>query len=316
VSASLRHGASLAVAGLVLALAQARAQGVEARVGHFYQDNGWTLYRVGLSRPLWGPVGLGLSGGYLQRDGAADGGFAGVGADLTLFRGGRQGPYLVGGLDGGLGSGTSGSFSQHWGGWSAGMGYQLFPASFFSVDVEGRWRELTPGVRSGFQLSAGLALHFGGRATPPPAQPKAPVAAPGPVDGAPTRLADSVIATAREAMGRRYQLGGTGEDGEGFDCSGLIQYAYGEHGIRLPRTSGEQAREGKEIAREPALLMPGDLLTFSNRGGPVTHVGLYIGDGKFIHSASRGVQVSVLSADDPYGRWWYRRWIGVRRIIQ
>jgi cell wall-associated NlpC family hydrolase len=63
-------------------------------------------------------------------------------------------------------------------------------------------------------------------------------------------------------------------------------------------------------------LLPGDLLTFSNRGGPVTHVGLYIGERRFIHSATRGVQVSLLSQDDPYGRWWYVRWVGVRRIVE
>jgi len=69
-------------------------------------------------------------------------------------------------------------------------------------------------------------------------------------------------------------------------------------------------------AWKPAMLLPGDVLTFSNKGGPVTHVGLYVGDRRFIHSATRGVQVSTLSEDDPYGRWWYRRWVGVRRILR
>ena len=48
----------------------------------------------------------------------------------------------------------------------------------------------------------------------------------------------------------------------------------------------------------------------------MTHVGLYIGEGSFIHSATRGVQVSVLSGEDPYGRWWYKRWVGSRRIVR
>ena len=100
-------------------------------------------------------------------------------------------------------------------------------------------------------------------------------------------------------MGRPYEYGGTGEDGGGFDCSGLIQYAYGRHGVTLPRRSVDQAREGTAIGKSYEALRPGDVLTFSNRGGPVTHVGLYIGEGKFIHSATRGVQVSVLSGDDP-----------------
>jgi cell wall-associated NlpC family hydrolase len=128
-------------------------------------------------------------------------------------------------------------------------------------------------------------------------------------------LADSIIATATEAMGRPYEFGGTGANGEGFDCSGLIQYAYGKHGIILPRRSTDQAREGAKVDRKLAQLRPGDLLTFSNRGGPVTHVGLYMGKSRFIHSATRGVQVSTLSAEDPYGRWWYKRWVGVRRLI-
>jgi cell wall-associated NlpC family hydrolase len=131
-----------------------------------------------------------------------------------------------------------------------------------------------------------------------------------------TRVTDSVIATATSAMGRPYEYGGTGTGGGGFDCSGLIQYAYGQHGISLPRRSADQAREGTGVKKDYLALQPGDILTFSNRGGPVTHVGLYIGEGRFIHSATRGVQVSTLSADDPYGRWWYVRWVGVRRIVQ
>jgi cell wall-associated NlpC family hydrolase len=86
--------------------------------------------------------------------------------------------------------------------------------------------------------------------------------------------------------------------------------------VTLPRTSAEQAREGRAVGKNPSKLYPGDLLTFSNQGGAVTHVGLYIGGGRFIHSATRGVQISVLSADDPYGRWWWKRWVGVRRIVE
>jgi cell wall-associated NlpC family hydrolase len=128
-------------------------------------------------------------------------------------------------------------------------------------------------------------------------------------------LADSIIATAIDEIGRKYQYGGTGEANDGFDCSGLIQYAYRQHGIVLPRTSREQAREGHPVSRRLERLARGDLLTFSDRGGPVTHVGMYIGDRLFIHSAGRGVQVSTLSVKDPYGRWWVKRWVGVRRIL-
>jgi cell wall-associated NlpC family hydrolase len=80
--------------------------------------------------------------------------------------------------------------------------------------------------------------------------------------------------------------------------------------------SGDQAKEGVAVERELAALRPGDILTFAERGRRrVTHVGLYLGDGQFVHSARGGVQVSTLSASDPYGRWYWTRWVGARRIV-
>jgi len=307
-----------------------QAQVFEARIGRFYDSPGWTAYRVGFTRQLGGIFAAQVHGDYLQRVSEA-GGFAGIGADLTAFRTGREGPYLVAGLSGGLGSDSTNSYSTVWGSWSGGVGYDLFPASFLSMGIEGRWRELSVGGRSGFELAAGIGLHIGRGSGPPDRRPT-PVRPPGPgllTDPGPSSslsspvastpepvsLADSIIATATNAMGRPYEFGGTGSGDDGFDCSGLIQYAYGKHGIQLPRRSVEQAKEGRKIERKLKQLAPADILAFSNRGGPVTHVGLYIGDGRFIHSATRGVQVSVLSAEDPYGRWWYKRWVGVRRIV-
>ena len=317
--------ASMALLGVALGPAHdARAQGVEGRIGRFYDDGNWDLYRVGVSRPLLGPIALGYSGSYLARA-EGDGGFAGVGLDLTAFQGTANGPYLVLGVAGGLGSPHDRSFSSFWGSWSGGAGYQLFPASALGVGVEARWREMSLDARDGLEISAGLSLRFGGgpRRKPAPATqptlPRSPEASPGgeaPHGSAAVALRGAVIRTANDAMGRPYEWGGTGEDGGGFDCSGLIQHAYAAHGIALPRTSSAQAKAGEAVSRKVGALVPGDLLTFSNRGGPVTHVGLYLGDGRFIHSASRGVQVSVLSDDDPYGRWWYRRWVGARRIIR
>jgi len=298
-------------------------QGIEGQVGRFYDDVGWDLYRLGFSHPLAGPVGVGYSGSYMARA-EGTGAFAGLGVDLTAFRGSSNGPYLALGVSGGMGSPHDHSFSSAWGSWSAGVGFQLFPASALAVGAEARWREMSLDARDGLEVSAGLRLRVGGGGHPKPAPAAAPPApaerssAPEATGGhrtAAVALRQAVIATATDAMGRPYQWGGTGVDGGGFDCSGLIQHAYAEHGIVLPRTSAAQAGEGREVKRKVEALAPGDLLTFSNRGGPVTHVGLYLGEGRFIHSASRGVQVSVLSGDDPYGRWWYQRWVGARRII-
>jgi hypothetical protein len=307
-----------------------QAQEAEASMGRLFDSTGWTSYRLGVTRPLKGVFRVQLHGDVFRRvDGV--GTLAGVGTDLTAFRSGGQGPYLVAGLSGGLGSESSNDFSDLWGSWSAGAGYDLFPASFMSVGAEGRWRGVSLTREQGFELALGLALHLG-REAPPPVRGRSPAQQPGtllvpatvpssapPAAGLqpkPETLADSIVATATEVMGRPYTYGGTGADGQGFDCSGLIQYAYRKHGVALPRRSTDQAREGRKIDRELKRLVPADILTFSNRGGRVTHVGLYIGEGRFIHSATRGVQVSTLSAEDPYGRWWYKRWVGVRRIVR
>ena len=330
----MRAAAALTISLACLAGA-ASAQGIDGRIGRFYQEDGWTLYRLGVSRPLAGPLGTSIHGDYMERVGSADGKFAGLGFDVTAFRGGGAGPYLVAGVGAGMGSPRSNSFSSTWTSWSAGLGYELVPASFVRFGIEGRWREISLDRRDGVELAAGLTFNLGGgrkpRPTPSPARAEAAgdtgagnalptvtssLPATPRIETSAARLADSVIATATEVMGRPYTYGGTGSDGEGFDCSGLIQYAYGRHGITLPRTSAEQAREGTPVKTKLATLLPGDLLTFSNRGGPVTHVGLYMGGGRFIHSATHGVQVSVLSGDDPYGRWWYVRWVGVRRIVR
>jgi hypothetical protein len=256
------------------------------------------------------------------------GSVAGLGLDLTAFRKGEEGPYLVAGISGGLGSESSNDFTDVWGSWSAGAGYDVFPVSFMSVGAEARWRQLSLGRREGVEVGIGVALHLRRRVGSGPALPVVPRSDLSPDDPGKSAyeasdtlrvlqgLNDSIVATATEAMGRPYTYGGTGEDGGGFDCSGLIQYSFGKHGIELPRRSIDQAREGRKIERRLKLLSPADILTFSNHGGKVSHVGLYIGEGRFIHSATRGVQVSVLSPDDPYGRWWYKRWVGVRRIVK
>src|SRR5207248_3319066 len=123
-----------------------------------------------------------------------------------------------------------------------------------------------------------------------------------------------VVQTAIESLGTPYIWGGTADNG--FDCSGLIQYAYGQHGIRLPRMSRDQARAGAEVAPVVDALRPGDVLLFSARpGAGVTHVGMYVGELKFIHSSNRGVKLSRLDPQDPEGAYWLDRLVGARRII-
>src|SRR3954468_22128939 len=139
---SMRVWATLPNALLLIPCSRIAAQSSEARAGRFFDADDWTTYRIGLRRPLTGIIGLQLHGDLLKST-SSEGGRAGMGADLTAFRTGSQGPYLVAGLSGGLGSQTSSELSDGWGSWSAGAGYDVFPASFLSVGMEGRWRELS-----------------------------------------------------------------------------------------------------------------------------------------------------------------------------
>ena len=325
-----------ALASLFLFPSAICAQGITVQVGRLFDDGGWTAYSVGWIQPLVGPLHAQFGGMLLRGPGTSERLF-GATVDASLFRGGAAGIYVVGGMGGGIGAGTAESW---WRSWSAGVGYELVPASFFTIGIETRYREMLPRQRSGAELALRLATNFGGTpgATGSPARPplpRRPVAAGDSAAGLsaspvrlstaairrsegrpPAEVARDVIEIAEGEVGRRYRLGGTGDPGDGFDCSGLIQYAYQRVGIALPRRSVDQARAGQEVGRDEATLLPGDVLTFSGNGRTVTHVGLYIGDGRFIHSASRGVQVSRLGEDDPNGRYWYRRWVGARRVLE
>jgi cell wall-associated NlpC family hydrolase len=154
------------------------------------------------------------------------------------------------------------------------------------------------------------------RAGPGSDPPRAPRDPPSLATAGGATRANTVVELAREAMGTPYRWGGS--DQNGFDCSGLIRYAYGEVGVDLPRRSRDQARSGREVTRDVALLLPGDILAFGAGpgGGEVTHVGLYLGQGRFIHSASGGVRISPLDDRDRDGRWWLERWLGARRVLE
>lgn len=123
---------------------------------------------------------------------------------------------------------------------------------------------------------------------------------------------DSVVALAREQIGRRYVFGGTSPT-RGFDCSGFTQYLARAFGVNLPRTAAQQARVGQEIPRDRSLLRPGDLLTFG-RGNRVTHIGVYVGDGRYVHASSGRGQITESSLDRPQSNL-VRAWMGVRRVF-
>ncbi len=112
---------------------------------------------------------------------------------------------------------------------------------------------------------------------------------------------------ANEQIGKPYGFGGSGP--ERFDCSGLVQWVYGNLGVSLPRISRSQASIGREVnSRETR---PGDLLFFALKGGSIDHVGIYTGNGKFVHAPRFGRPVSTDSLNNS---WWRRRLRTVRRV--
>lgn len=117
------------------------------------------------------------------------------------------------------------------------------------------------------------------------------------------------IAQAYRQLGRPYQFGGDGKHEAAVDCSAFVQWAEGRAGVRLPRTSTEQSRTGRPIARAISALVAGDLVFFGTRR--VSHVGIYIGGGRFIHASSSLGRVAISSLSEPR---WDHLWLSARRI--
>ena len=127
-------------------------------------------------------------------------------------------------------------------------------------------------------------------------------------------LRDSLVSVARAQVGTRYVFGGTSPN-RGFDCSGLIRYVMSSLKVELPRTAAQQARIGDEVSLDPKRLRPGDLLTFSRRGSRgVSHIGIYVGEGRYIHASS--VAGRVIESDlSRTGSPLIKAWRGARRIV-
>ncbi|HEX3928378.1 MAG TPA: C40 family peptidase [Gemmatimonadales bacterium] len=281
-----------------------------------------SAWRLTLEHDLRGPFSVDWSAVESPGSRPGAGNLYGAGADLTLFSAAHGLPTLFVGAEGGIGLRDQGPV---WVGWSAGARVPVVAVGTTRVLAEARWRNLTVAGRRGFEVGVMIGFRairrdatnvrpesVGLGARPPVADL---LKASG-IPDAKAQVLEAVVETALDEMGQPYVWGGTGDGNGGFDCSGLIQFAYSRSGIPLPRTAQGQSTSG--IARHKDLddLLPGDILTFSERGDVTTHVGLYVGDGQFIHSASTGVRLSHLSEDDPYGRTWFRKWTGVRRIVE
>lgn len=223
--------------------------------------------------------------------------------------------------------------------WSYGGGMQLALGSILSVNGEARSRHLaaiaTPAdsqfVR-GIEYRIGIGLHFGGgrqrsslysrrtsdsrRGSDSP--PRAPRSTPStrttwPVSNtSASGAARRVVPTAEQYIGTPYRYGGTSPR-SGFDCSGFVQYVYGLQGVNLPRTSRQMAGSGLAIEPSRRALAVGDLMLFS-QGGRISHVAIYAGNGRFIHSSSSGNGVRYDDLDTRRGQWFANHMVAARRV--
>ncbi|MEN2475783.1 peptidoglycan endopeptidase [Burkholderia stabilis] len=121
--------------------------------------------------------------------------------------------------------------------------------------------------------------------------------------------AGDVVVGALNMIGVRYRWGGNSPD-SGLDCSGFVRYVFQDTlGMSLPRRAEEMSRVGEKVSMSN--LKPGDLVFFNTMRRTFSHVGIYIGDNKFVHSPSTGSTVRVDDLDSGY---WEKRFTGARRI--
>ena len=126
-------------------------------------------------------------------------------------------------------------------------------------------------------------------------------------------MRDSIVAFARAQLGTKYVRGGQTPE-RGFDCSGLVKYVMAAFHLDLPRTARQQAKTGFALTRDTSRLRPGDLLTFGRPRSGVSHIGIYVGDGRFIHASSVAGRV-IESRVNRQPSKLIKPWQGARRLV-
>jgi cell wall-associated NlpC family hydrolase len=127
-------------------------------------------------------------------------------------------------------------------------------------------------------------------------------------------LRDSLVALARAQVGTKYVHGGETPT-RGFDCSGLVRYIVAALHITVPRTAARQAFAGVGIPADTAQLLPGDLITFGRgKKGAISHIGIYVGNGRIVHASTKAHEVIETDLMNPKVAG-VKRWRGARRVL-
>jgi hypothetical protein len=138
-----------------------------------------------------------------------------------------------------------------------------------------------------------------------------------PVPTSSSRSAAVVIPTAERYLGVKYTWGGTSPT-TGFDCSGYVQYVFRKHGVQLPRTSRAQAYAGDRVSLDFSALRTGDLIMFASGGidgrQPISHVAIYAGNRKILHSSKSGSGVRYDNLMSDRGAWYRNNAVVARRV--
>jgi cell wall-associated NlpC family hydrolase len=178
--------------------------------------------------------------------------------------------------------------------------------------LEATLRSLSPAIEESALADAlaGVAAQDEAINAEPQVETAAPAPAQGHARGIVPKVRHRVVEAALSWIGTRYRFGG--DTPAGFDCSGLVHFVFRETvGMDLPRVARDQRRSGQEVAKDE--LKPGDLVFFNTiRRDPSSHVGIYIGNDKFLHAPSRG---SLVRIDTLHSSYWAHRFTGARRLI-
>lgn len=159
------------------------------------------------------------------------------------------------------------------------------------LGVSGQWYKVRWGSIEGYIFSEYIALNGGVSDFPAPAD-----------------AGQTIVDTAMQYLGVPYVWGGTSP--RGFDCSGFVYYVYKECGYDINRTAASIYNNGVYAERDS--LQPGDAVCFSSYSNSIGHVGIYIGDGQFIHASSGSGQIIITELDSSY---YLQRYVGARRIV-